>query len=120
MDTSSDIVPNRHNNNDNNLESVILVVLIPEPQRAPAERVFVPSTCQVARQKALGPSVMGALGMYVPQCNPDGSFSSSQCHISSGYCWCVDKHGHEQQESRKRGKAECKVKGTDLMQNGGC
>lgn len=34
-------------------------------------------------------------GMYVPQCKADGSWREKQCHISIGYCWCVDENGEE-------------------------
>ena len=30
-----------------------------------------------------------AIGAYVPQCSEDGNFNATQCHGSTGYCWCV-------------------------------
>ncbi|KAG8189446.1 hypothetical protein JTE90_012518 [Oedothorax gibbosus] len=30
---------------------------------------------------------------FVPECEPDGSYSEVQCHRSAGYCWCVDEAG---------------------------
>ncbi|KAM9820898.1 LOW QUALITY PROTEIN: nidogen-2 [Neosynchiropus ocellatus] len=35
------------------------------------------------------------VGAYVPQCDDNGQYSPQQCHGSTGYCWCVDKHGQE-------------------------
>jgi hypothetical protein len=29
------------------------------------------------------------IGEYVPQCEEDGRFAETQCHSSTGYCWCV-------------------------------
>ena len=29
------------------------------------------------------------IGAYVPQCGEDGNFNATQCHGSTGYCWCV-------------------------------
>ncbi|KAL1226880.1 putative SPARC-like protein-related modular calcium-binding protein [Trichinella spiralis] len=31
--------------------------------------------------------------LFIPECEPDGSFSSVQCHKSTGYCWCVTTAG---------------------------
>ncbi|XP_039277860.1 proteoglycan Cow isoform X2 [Nilaparvata lugens] len=46
-------------------------------------------------------------GMYVPDCDGDGYYRSTQCHNSVGMCWCVDKHGVELPNSRTRGKPNC-------------
>ena len=40
------------------------------------------------------------IGAYVPQCDADGSYSSVQCHGSTGQCWCVDNTGAEVQGTR--------------------
>jgi len=37
----------------------------------------------------------GLIGEFVPQCEDDGSFASTQCWGSTGYCWCVDEYGLE-------------------------
>ena len=29
------------------------------------------------------------IGEYRPRCDEDGRFSQTQCHGSTGYCWCV-------------------------------
>ena len=36
------------------------------------------------------PQMQGLIGAYIPQCETDGTFSSIQCHGSTGMCWCVD------------------------------
>lgn len=35
------------------------------------------------------------LGVFVPNCEPDGSYSQVQCLNTSHYCWCVDSTGGE-------------------------
>ncbi|KAJ4924121.1 hypothetical protein JOQ06_000361 [Pogonophryne albipinna] len=40
------------------------------------------------------------LGVYVPQCDSTGQYTSQQCHDSTGYCWCVDSRGQEKDGSR--------------------
>ena len=37
----------------------------------------------------------GLIGEYIPQCEEDGSFASTQCWASTGFCWCVDEDGME-------------------------
>ncbi|MDG2165042.1 MAG: BPTI/Kunitz-type proteinase inhibitor domain-containing protein [Flavobacteriales bacterium] len=48
------------------------------------------SPCQQAQLNATG-----LIGEFVPQCEDDGSYSSTQCWASTGYCWCVDEYGVE-------------------------
>ena len=43
--------------------------------------------CPVVLDQVLNTTLIGA---YVPSCEADGSFSPTQCHGSTGYCWCVD------------------------------
>ena len=43
------------------------------------------------------------LGVFVPKCESDGSYSQVQCLDSSQYCWCVDKMGKEIHHTRVRG-----------------
>ncbi|XP_059373037.1 SPARC-related modular calcium-binding protein 2-like [Carassius carassius] len=31
--------------------------------------------------------------VFVPVCNPDGTYSEVQCHSYTGYCWCVNPSG---------------------------
>ncbi|RXG70583.1 SPARC-related modular calcium-binding protein 1 [Armadillidium vulgare] len=33
-------------------------------------------------------------GVFIPECNPDGTFKSVQCHKDTGYCWCSSPLGH--------------------------
>ncbi|XP_062846628.1 testican-1 [Trichomycterus rosablanca] len=47
------------------------------------------------------------IGVYVPRCTEDGYFKATQCHSSTGQCWCVDKYGNEIAGSRKQGKPVC-------------
>ena len=46
--------------------------------------------CEQAQANAAG-----LIGEFVPQCEEDGSFASTQCWGSTGYCWCVDEDGME-------------------------
>ena len=32
-------------------------------------------------------------GTFVPKCKDNGDFEETQCHGSTGYCWCVDNDG---------------------------
>lgn len=45
-----------------------------------------------ARRREKGGRLLGA---YEPQCTDDGMFERTQCHASSGFCWCVDEHTGE-------------------------
>jgi hypothetical protein len=47
------------------------------------------------------------LGLYVPQCDLGGFFNPTQCHGSSGTCWCVDRNGVEFTNTRRRGRPDC-------------
>lgn len=51
----------------------------------------------------------GLLGAYSPQCDSDGFFKTTQCHASTGVCWCVDKNGVEFLNSRRKGVPDCKA-----------
>ncbi|XP_065257208.1 nidogen-1 [Emys orbicularis] len=35
------------------------------------------------------------VGQFVPQCDEHGNYQPTQCHSSTGYCWCVDRNGNE-------------------------
>ncbi|XP_034720259.1 nidogen-2 isoform X2 [Etheostoma cragini] len=39
-------------------------------------------------------------GVFVPQCDSNGQYSSQQCHGSTGHCWCVDVRGQERSGTR--------------------
>ncbi|MBN3308519.1 TICN1 protein, partial [Amia calva] len=53
-----------------------------------------------SRRKAL-------VGAFIPRCNDEGYFKPTQCHGSTGQCWCVDKYGNEIAGSRKQGNPTC-------------
>nr|CAD7443048.1 unnamed protein product [Timema bartmani] len=55
------------------------------------------------------------LGVYIPDCDDEGYYRSTQCHTSVGICWCVDKHGVEVANSRTRGKPSCDLTGQDCL-----
>jgi len=40
------------------------------------------------------------LGFWRVKCEKDGSFKASQCHPSTGQCWCVDENGMEERGTR--------------------
>ncbi|KAM9608840.1 nidogen-1 isoform 3-T3 [Morphnus guianensis] len=56
--------------------------------------------CQREREVALGsggtffPREI-RVGHFIPQCDEHGNYLPTQCHSSSGYCWCVDRDGNE-------------------------
>nr|XP_051676330.1 nidogen-1 [Oryctolagus cuniculus] len=41
-------------------------------------------------------------GLFVPKCDEHGHYSPTQCHGSTGYCWCVDRDGREVEGTRTR------------------
>lgn len=47
------------------------------------------------------------MGIHAPECKADGGYDEVQCHVTSGYCWCVDEYGNEVQESRIKGRPSC-------------
>ncbi|NXL91023.1 TICN1 protein, partial [Alectura lathami] len=46
-------------------------------------------------------------GAFIPRCNEEGYYKATQCHGSTGQCWCVDKYGNEIAGSRKQGTVTC-------------
>ena len=48
------------------------------------------TSCQQAQLNSLG-----LIGEFVPNCQDDGSYVSTQCWASAEYCWCVDEDGVE-------------------------
>ncbi|XP_066473183.1 nidogen-1 [Tiliqua scincoides] len=44
---------------------------------------------------AYGPRGPRPVGQFIPQCDVYGNYLPTQCHPSSGYCWCVDRDGNE-------------------------
>ncbi|XP_067011051.1 proteoglycan Cow isoform X2 [Anabrus simplex] len=59
--------------------------------------------CAAVKRRII-PDLMGA---YIPNCDDEGYYRSTQCHTSVGMCWCVDKHGVERANTRTRGKLNC-------------
>ncbi|KAM4581065.1 thyroglobulin [Odontesthes bonariensis] len=57
-----------------------------------------PSPCEEERRAAAE-----APGVFVPSCEPGGSFSSRQCG-RGGQCWCVDPTGRELPGTRRHGE----------------
>ncbi|GFR07130.1 proteoglycan Cow [Trichonephila clavata] len=49
----------------------------------------------------------GLVGGYTPVCDGDGYYLPTQCHTGSGTCWCVDRHGVEFTNTRRRGRPDC-------------
>ncbi|KAM9376000.1 LOW QUALITY PROTEIN: testican-1 [Pholidichthys leucotaenia] len=47
----------------------------------------------------------GLIGSYIPRCTDEGYFKPTQCHSSTGQCWCVDKYGNE--IAGKQGNPNC-------------
>ncbi|CAF94496.1 unnamed protein product, partial [Tetraodon nigroviridis] len=56
-----------------------------------------PSSCEEEQRSA-----KEALNVYIPSCEPGGTFSSRQCQ-QGGQCWCVDATGLELPGSRQQG-----------------
>ncbi|XP_047432393.1 nidogen-2 isoform X2 [Mugil cephalus] len=50
--------------------------------------------------KTTSPEGNPILGVFVPQCDDSGQYTSLQCHGSTGYCWCVDRTGQERPGTR--------------------
>nr|XP_034964284.1 nidogen-1 [Zootoca vivipara] len=53
--------------------------------------------CQREQEQilAFGPRGARPVGFFVPQCDVYGNYLPTQCHSSTGYCWCVDRDGNE-------------------------
>ncbi|KAF7253583.1 Nidogen-1 [Varanus komodoensis] len=53
--------------------------------------------CQQEREQILALNSRGPrpLGQFIPECDVYGNYLPTQCHGSTGYCWCVDKDGNE-------------------------
>lgn len=83
----------------------------PPPPSQPGYKVYAHlvnrAPCSRARKLALGVLTVASVGVYVPECNRDGSFNQIQCHQATGYCWCVDEKGIEMPRTRTRGTPKC-------------
>uniref|UniRef100_A0A4W2GN98 Nidogen 1 n=1 Tax=Bos indicus x Bos taurus TaxID=30522 RepID=A0A4W2GN98_BOBOX len=61
--------------------------------------------CQHEREHILGTADSSRPrppGLFVPECDEHGQYVPTQCHSSTGYCWCVDRDGREVQGTRTR------------------
>ncbi|XP_060935157.1 testican-1 [Limanda limanda] len=64
--------------------------------------------CQTEKSRIQNQSRKKSLiGSYIPRCTEEGYFKPTQCHGSTGQCWCVDKYGNEIAGSRKQGNPNC-------------
>ncbi|XP_033636141.1 SPARC-related modular calcium-binding protein 1-like isoform X2 [Asterias rubens] len=64
----------------------------PQPSGATANtgKVVTIISCQAERQRAsLKAELFPDSGVFIPQCNADGSYKAVQCHDEAQYCWCV-------------------------------
>jgi nidogen (entactin) len=55
--------------------------------------------CNIQRAKLLRPT--GFVGGFVPVCDEDGLFTSTQHHGSTGHSWCVNKYTGEEIETTR-------------------
>ncbi|XP_058165485.1 nidogen-1 [Dasypus novemcinctus] len=61
--------------------------------------------CQHEREHILGaadPQRPRPPGLFVPECDELGNYVPTQCHGSTGQCWCVDRDGRELEGTRTR------------------
>ncbi|XP_061581218.1 testican-1 [Cololabis saira] len=64
--------------------------------------------CQTEKSRIQSQSRRKSLiGSYIPRCTEEGYYKPTQCHGSTGQCWCVDKYGNEIAGSRKQGNPNC-------------
>ena len=69
------------------------------------------ASCVDERREALGFQNQGAIGVFVPQCEADGSWSSLQFHGSTGMSHCRLPEGTKVNDgSRTLRHCECPVK----------
>ena len=70
------------------------------------------STCQRWKSRILGlPGFPVPPGVFIPECEQDGSFRTVQCLGSTGQCWCVTKDGFMIWTTITRGRPSCDKKG---------
>uniref|UniRef100_A0A8C7AV30 Nidogen 1 n=1 Tax=Neovison vison TaxID=452646 RepID=A0A8C7AV30_NEOVI len=61
--------------------------------------------CQLEREHILGTAgvmIPQRPGLFVPECDEHGHYMPTQCHGSTGQCWCVDRDGRELEGTRTR------------------
>lgn len=47
------------------------------------------TTCFTKRHYAMQDSKSGMVGHFTPECDENGAFLNTQCHASTGFCFCV-------------------------------
>uniref|UniRef100_A0A8D0LAE2 Nidogen-1 n=1 Tax=Sphenodon punctatus TaxID=8508 RepID=A0A8D0LAE2_SPHPU len=47
------------------------------------------------QEQTFSPRGPRPIGQFIPQCDVYGNYLPTQCHASTGYCWCVDRDGNE-------------------------
>jgi len=53
----------------------------------------VESDCLRLKAKAEIDNTKGWMGFHIPSCLSDGTYDPTQCHGSTGFCWCVEADG---------------------------
>ena len=51
---------------------------------------------------------------FIPTCDPNGQFSVTQCHGSTGNCWCAHRNGTKIDNTEVRGDPGC-IRGMILI-----
>lgn len=51
--------------------------------------------CEYQQRYAQAQHAYPGSRIHIPQCDDQGNFVPLQCHGSTGFCWCVDRNGHE-------------------------
>ena len=62
------------------------------------------SDCVRERNEALEIARRPTFGVYIPECNTDGTYAGRQCHVTSGFCWCATPDGKPIEGTPVRGK----------------
>ncbi|XP_022094920.1 papilin-like [Acanthaster planci] len=68
-----------------------------QPSTTPQTTTLISSMCEIQRKEALANTLPG---VFIPQCQEDGSFVPKQCYELIGQCWCVHQDGVEQGGTR--------------------
>ncbi|XP_028392909.1 SPARC-related modular calcium-binding protein 1-like isoform X2 [Dendronephthya gigantea] len=66
-----------------------------------------PPSCSEDRKrvlKSIKDRQLLRIGIYIPECDADGSYSEVQCSVNRRLCWCVNKYGVEVDDTRVAGK----------------
>lgn len=76
------------------------------PRSVPVSSERTKTRCETHRESLLAVTEFGPrgprppVGQYIPTCDENGAYEPTQCHGSSGYCWCVDRNGQEIPDTR--------------------